>query len=624
RDFKKAIKIGLSLIAMYLVFWFCIYRNFEGSWGYLWSSFQLTTGYSSALSTYAENNWWLLGGSLLSFFLVPFLYKNKRVTLLYVLFVLSIFTAWKHSYSREEEVHLTIFYGYLVLFLLVFLIYIDKLRVLQLALIVLALIGIHKNMVMTELYHVDERVSFNKSGNFYDIFFEHKKFVKDAISESEKNVAPKKLPAEVLKIIGNKTIDFYPFEISYVAANKLNWKPRPIIQAYNTYTDWLDKQDARYYRSDSSAEFILWEYTADRWGRNNLGEIDNRYVLNDEPNTIYELLNHYNAIYKDSTFILFKRNSVNNFSVPKTIKSEKTSWNQWIKVPQVEDGIIRAKMRCSGTLLRTVKSVLFKDEVFYMDCKLTNGNVIQYRIIPENTQRGLWINPLFGNNIDKPYVSGGIVDEIRFSCSNAKLMQDEINVDWDLIDIKKHESIIDANKDNVYNGKFKNAYSLFMQDRQPAEKIIFHTLNDFEGQYNEWSYSGSSITTEKKFNGKKTEQMNEDDTYSSTFSTTIDKYLNDSSILYVDASAWVKLSTEAKGVLVIQLSDDKGTFFWKARPLSDYINDRNVWEQIFAEEQIEAKNRKNIRLGIYINKNKGEKIWISDFDIKLYNYPKFQ
>ncbi|HWY97738.1 MAG TPA: hypothetical protein VNY36_01525, partial [Bacteroidia bacterium] len=264
----------------------------------------------------------------------------------------------------------------------------------------------------------------------------------------------------------------------------------------------------------------------------------------------------------------------------------------------------------------------FKDEEFYMDCKLTNGNVIEYRIIPADAQNGLWINPILVKDIDKTNVPDYLVDEIRFTCSGTKLMHDDVKVEWDLTDIKTPQNTLpEVKKENAYEGKFKNTYHLFMQDEKPDEKLVFESHNDFEGQRENWSYNASSLTDEQFLSGKKSEQMNEEDVYSSTFSIPVSQYLNDSTSLIVNASAWVKLSGGARGTLVIEMDDDNGNFFWQGRQLSDYVYDKSDWEQISGEEKIIIGNRKNVQVRIYMMNNKSQHIWIDDFDVKLYSYP---
>ncbi len=623
RNFKVIFKIMAGYALLYFAFWFVVYWNFQGCLTFLWSTFQLVKDYSASMCIHPENNWWLLGGGLLSFFAVPFIGKDKKVYLLYAMFFLSVFAAWKHGYSREEEVHLSSFYGFLTLFFMLYIIYVDNVRVLHVVFMAAAFMGIYRNMLFTEHYHVDDKVSLNGGiNNFCSIVLDYKNFVQKTVETSKENVVSKKLPDGVLKIIGDKTIDFYPTELTYAAANNLNWQPRPVIQAYTAYNQWLDKEDAKFFASEKSPEFILWEFGTDRWGDNNFGEIDYQNVLNDEPNALHELLNHYKIVYKNTTIILFERSATENLAQPQVLKTENTIWNQWIKVPQADDGILRAKMKCSGTLMRSLKSILFKDEEFYMDCKLSNGNVVEYRIIPSVAQNGLWVNPLLVKDLDKLNVPSYQVDEIRFSCSDTKLMHNEINVEWDLTNVKPSSNLQpETKKENVYEGKFKNVYNLFMLNEKPAEALVFESHNDFEGVRENWSYNVSALTDGQFFSGKKSEQMNEDDVYSSTFSIPVSPYLNDSTSLIVNASAWVKLSDNIKGSLVIQMDDDNGNFFWQARQFNDYIHDKSQWEQISAEEKIVVGNRKNVKLKVYIINNKSKHVWVDDFDVKLYSHP---
>jgi hypothetical protein len=621
KDRKTVIKIIGGLILAYFIFWFCIYSNFNGSLRYLWATFQFAKGYSAALSVYPTNNWWLLAFAIISFFLIPFRHKDKRIYFFYSLLFLSVFSAWKHGYSREEEAHLNTFYNFVILFFLLLFIYIDKIRIAHLLLITVVLTGFYRNMQLTGRYNVDDRISLNKFNNFCEVFFDYKNFVEKALSASAENIKPMKLPDTILKLVGNSTVDFYPYELGYVAANKLNWKPRPVIQTYLSYTEWLDKQNMKYFASGECPEYILWEFTSDRWGEKNFGEFDNRYVLNDEPMAVYELLNHYSAVYKDTNFILFKKSAAENLAAPKNIKTEALTWNKWIKVPSVEDGILRARMKCSENLTGFIKSQLYKGEEFFMDCKLMNGNVIRYRIFAEDAQQGLWINPLLLSDMGSSFVPSTLVDEVQFISSDTWVMQSKITITWESIEVRKQPGIsMEANTGEIYIGKFKNAWGLFMKYKDPCEKMVFHSLNTFENKEEYWLYDDSIITGKESYNGKKSEQIDSQKSHYPVFTIPLNSFINDSTILTVGVSAWCNLSENASGVLIILLYDDNGTFFWKSKPLSNYCTDYNQWEQISAEEKISTTNRKNVHLRVFINNEKDRPIWVDDFDIKLYSY----
>ncbi|MBK8674733.1 MAG: hypothetical protein IPN93_17615 [Bacteroidetes bacterium] len=61
---------------------------------------------------------------------------------------------------------------------------------------------------------------------------------------SFQNIQGNVLPIEIREKIGEKTIDFYPWELSYVPANNLNWKPRTTLQS-GSYSSWMDGESAK-------------------------------------------------------------------------------------------------------------------------------------------------------------------------------------------------------------------------------------------------------------------------------------------------------------------------------------------------------------------------------------------
>ncbi|MBI4946798.1 MAG: hypothetical protein HY840_10415 [Bacteroidetes bacterium] len=618
RDIKKPILLAVSGIILYFLIWLVIYGNLNGSLDYFWASFQIAKGYSLADAVYPNNNWWLLAGFIISFLLIPVLSKDKKIFLLYWMCAFSAFAVWKHAYTREEEFHLQAFYTFLILFFSVFGIFIDRIKPLHIILMLVSCITLYRNMCLTELYHINTPLSFNGINNFRQVFFNYKQLTEKSMAISKENIQSRKLPKEVLEIIGKAEVDVYPWDFSFFPANNLSWKPRPVIQSYAAYTEWLDKEDATYFSSDESAPYIIWELLDDRYGQSGFCSIDNRYLLNDEPTGIYQLFNHYKPIYKNSKIILFQKTEKENLFSSQSIGKDTAVWNQWIKIPSTEDGILRVKIKIARSSIGTLKAYLYKDEEFRMDCKLINGNVFQYRIIPNSAERGIWINPLITSDINTNTVQASEVDEIKFTCSNKNIMKENIFMEWEKTEIRKNHILMnDSMNSTIYNGKFKTVFSYFMKSHPSSDSLIFHSLNDFENKYSSWTGDAANISSDFSFRGKKSELLNTDDEYSSTFTFPVGKLTNDSTSLIAEGSVWVNMPKTAGGSLVVSLESNEGVLLWKPRKLEDYINDRNEWQQVLFTEKFSSIPH-DARLGIYIINNNKKKMWIDDFDIKLY------
>ncbi|UBM57535.1 hypothetical protein LAG90_11975 [Marinilongibacter aquaticus] len=65
------------------------------------------------------------------------------------------------------------------------------------------------------------------------------------------------LPAAVKAEIGQSSIDIMPWEVSFVYFNKLNYRPRPIIQTYQANSDWLAQKNEALYCSANAPEYVL-------------------------------------------------------------------------------------------------------------------------------------------------------------------------------------------------------------------------------------------------------------------------------------------------------------------------------------------------------------------------------
>lgn len=455
RNFKKTLIISAGIIVLYFLFWFLIYLDFQGCLKFLWATFQLAKDNSDAVAVYPENNWWLLGTALTTFALIPVVARDRKIYILFFLFLLSTFASWKHSYSREEEVHLTVFYHFLILFFSVFIIFINRTKPLHIVLITVSLIALYRNMILTGYYHRDDRIQIiNGLNNFCEVFFDYNNLVGKSITVSRENILSKKLPKEVLNKIGNESVDVYPWDFSYIAANHLNWKPRPVIQSYAAYTEWLDNQDAMYFLSDKSAKYIIWELINDR-GQKGFYSIDNRYLLNDEPCAIVEFFRHYTPIYKNEDIILFQKTERENFSPPRIIKSDTVAWNQWIRVPPFSKGITRVKVKFRMNILGALKTFIYKGEAFRIDCQRTDSTVVHYRIIQDNAEDGIWINPLF-EDVRTDTVRLSKVNEIKFTCSNENLMKENIFIEWEAIELRKERiSVLDSIHSITYNDIFR-------------------------------------------------------------------------------------------------------------------------------------------------------------------------
>lgn len=92
-----------------------------------------------------------------------------------------------------------------------------------------------------------------------------------------------RIPQKYLDKIDNNSVDIIPWEISEMYYNNLNYDPRPIIQSYNAFDEYLDEKNYEKYMSPTAPDFIVFA----------LKSIDFRYPFWDESITKRAMLTNY-------------------------------------------------------------------------------------------------------------------------------------------------------------------------------------------------------------------------------------------------------------------------------------------------------------------------------------------
>jgi hypothetical protein len=97
------------------------------------------------------------------------------------------------------------------------------------------------------------------------------------------------IPADKQKLIGNATIDIFPYYISIPLASGLNYTPRPVIQSYSAYSPALDSVTAAHFLKPATRPDYVMVWNS---------ALDMKYGMWDVPATYAAL--HLNYEYADS------------------------------------------------------------------------------------------------------------------------------------------------------------------------------------------------------------------------------------------------------------------------------------------------------------------------------------
>ena len=448
----KNYKLLLSFLAFYIfifvLVWLLLYNNLLGSLTFLYAQVQLSLDNSEAVLFEPKQNWWLLSVCLLSFLTIFLILRKQKEGQFLPIFLAPAFAVWKHAMARSEEIHMTGFLCFLIMFAF-FVWFISEAKTIIIhVLSLLSALSFFLNIP----YNNDRTMGYRlrtmlRTANFSNYIFKSDSLAKLNQAHSEYYCRNLHLSDSILKIIDKKTVDIYPWNYAVVATNHLNWQPRPVINSYACYTHWLDIKNARHWDSGRAPQYVLWEQTdLDERGFE-FESIDRRYVLNDEPNAMIRFFANYQLELKSGNYLTYKRrNRTLEVFKMNLLKKQTLGFNKWINIPPIKKThILRIKIELKKTILGQLKSLFYKGEVFYIHYLLQNGTEYIHRIVPKNAEDGLWIHPLIMHP-NQPNLESEVIS-IKLVCLNPEMVKSTFEINFEEINFSINNSVINIRKE---------------------------------------------------------------------------------------------------------------------------------------------------------------------------------
>jgi len=413
KRFKEVIICSAAYVSFIISFWLIMEYPLASFWDYLVSLSLMISGYTIAAATnhypdfvrFALVGFALVGWSLY-FWLILVSARKERKNLT-ILFISSgiLFIFFRLAFVRED--HMPIFFIFWVLVLLIFLF---TLKIpknhnflkysIVVVIILFVLVGNNtdhmRKIPQNEPLEISEQIGFltNIVKPYQNPYFlkipDRLQFLIDddtyeprRIADQERIISeypPIFSPNILNNIIGNQTVDVYPWDISLLYAYDLNWTPRPILNSVNGYNVHLDKLDASFYQQENSPKFILYKQKT----------IDNRYYLFDEPATSRVISCNYHKI-KDMgwDFSLLEKNSKNICLEENKISEEDVKFGQEVRIPSYEDGYLFAKVYVKQNILGKLSNLVYKSPLVFIQLNDINN---QFRFIYPTAENGILLS----------------------------------------------------------------------------------------------------------------------------------------------------------------------------------------------------------------------------------------
>jgi hypothetical protein len=593
KNYKQTFIDAAVLLGSMLLIWVLIYKQLGGFINYCIGMIHLAGDNSAAAAYYPHNNWWLITPFLIITGSIAFLQKNRKGKIFGFLFALSLFAVWKYGMAREDYYHALTYLYFIVASMILFLIYNHQKRTINIPVVFVALVLFAANMKNVENPQ-PLVINYSGIGNFIRFVSSFRQIKEASEKQNTLNIVSNRLPETVRNQIGNASIDIYPWDYTIIAANQLNWSPRPVIQSYAAYTSWLDKKNAIHFRSSNAPEYFIFglnNITSDLNG-GKLVSIDNRYLLNDEPLTMIELIRNYLRIYYDENFLVYQKR-VQPLEVNSELtKTQSSGWNEWIAVPNDTNRLIRLKVHIDRSFLGKAKSFLYKDELYYMYFKTADGSILKYRIVPQNAEDGIWISPFYtsaGN-----YSPSETITEVLITCSDKNMVKGSFHYEWEHSDI-----------DTKTIGKF------FGKDSTNISAIYVNENIHLETDNPNWNgFDRRKVVTDPSIHQKF--YLIEPADFSPSFKLNVDSLPQTPMRITVDC--WLKTDQNDHSTLVIETENLKGEKTWQGTEINRQIFDQEELNHIFGYMDLSSPIKK---VTIYIWNNGKKPVSIYSMNVKL-------
>jgi hypothetical protein len=400
KAFRAFIYFMVGFPSMFILSYYLYHQSFQDMVSYFRGMYEITSGYSAAMSLEGPDGELLL--SFITFILYAammlVLYMSRQISFrLSVIFIAPMFVLFKHGFVRQDSLHVTVFFSFATVFFGILMLF-SKFNtggqksmayIIGLLLICSSFVGQNSYYNVLEL-NKEESIDSIRSVLGYS-------HTRRELIEKEKNGIKKYILPDALKnVIGSEKIGILTVELSYVAANSLNYSPFPVFHMYQANTPYLDNLNSAYLENDKTApKFILID--------ENLGVLDNRSTLTDVPSTWLSLYKWYDVEYPGDTYSILLRRESPRFDniVIKEIREYRVG--DIINIPFSNHPIL-ARVSMDLSVTGRLAKLFFRVPEISMVARTCSGELFKGRVVP-TIRNGLFINylPLSFESINRMF-----------------------------------------------------------------------------------------------------------------------------------------------------------------------------------------------------------------------------
>ncbi len=407
--------VGL-LLGVLLLISSVLYNNPFDGFSWIINSITSSLAYGSNQGIYFSNSLFFLIPALVSIAIVPFFFKDKKFKTFYKLSILLIPIFWKYVLGRQDFTHYQAWY--FLCFLLIgfsFLLFEGKTRLQAIAVYSLSFLFFMTNCKRGDspkqlILNTPSLTSFASAT--LNANKEKLRFTTASIYWHQNQL----LSDSMLHIIGNQSVDVFPWEISIIRKYDLNYKARPNFIS-SLLGEPADHSDSVHFAGNYAPEYLIWHNT--QASTYSLNAHNNNYLPNTTPKAIQSIQANYELLFYENGYAFWKKKVVDaKTTLLIKNKIQDITLNQWFVAPAYDSGrIAYGKTNFTLSLSDKIRSGMYKGRFFKIIYQLKNHEQIVHSLSQEALEQHILLQPYFIN----PSMDFYLIDSIKIEPLSKKL-----------------------------------------------------------------------------------------------------------------------------------------------------------------------------------------------------------
>jgi len=208
------------------------------------------------------------------------------------------------------------------------------------------------------------------------------------------------------------TVDAIPWETAELMASGLDYRPRPVIQSFSSYSPRLQALDRDHFQGPRAPETLFLR----------IEDIDGRLPTLATGPSLPVIGQWYDAVDTDprGLGLILHRRSAPRSASQQAIGETELHLDQWVTIPQPETGLVLARVTLPHTWLGRIATFLYREPLLLITVRSGSGNERTYRFIPGMAELGFAISPL--PIADPGIAAAGLLDQEQFPALSERIV----------------------------------------------------------------------------------------------------------------------------------------------------------------------------------------------------------